>query len=130
VSHIKSALEIALERSKQINKLSPQELSEIKQKEKIDSILAKYYKEQIESDDLWKILKGFSNKLLTKAQNNFIQSLTFQSNDYEIEKRKKELNDEILKRNQVLLDLKNRLADEGVIINGEEFQQMDLYNFP
>ncbi|POZ88341.1 hypothetical protein AA80_06845 [Petrotoga sibirica DSM 13575] len=48
----------------------------------------------------------------------------------EIEKRKKELNDEILKRNQVLLDLKNRLADEGVIINGEEFQQMDLYNFP
>lgn len=88
MSHIKSALEIALERSKQINKLSPQELSEIKQKEKIDSILAKYYKEQIESDDLWKILKGFSNKLLTKAQNNFIQSLTFQSNDYEIKKRK------------------------------------------
>lgn len=48
----------------------------------------------------------------------------------EIEKRKEELNDEILKRNQILLDLKNRLADKGVIINGEEFHQMDLYNFP
>jgi cell division protein FtsL len=48
----------------------------------------------------------------------------------EIEKRKKELNDEILKRNQILLDLKNRLADKGVIIDGEEFHQMDLYNFP
>jgi hypothetical protein len=88
VSHIKSALEIALEKSKKINKLSPQELSEIKQEKKIDSILAKYYKNQIESDELWKVLKGFSNKLLIKAQNNFIQSLSFQSNDYEIEKRK------------------------------------------
>jgi len=48
----------------------------------------------------------------------------------EIEKRKKELNDEILKRNQILLDIKNRLAEKGVIINGEEFQQIDLYNFP
>jgi len=48
----------------------------------------------------------------------------------EIEKRKEELNDEILKRNQILLDLKNRLAEKGVIINGEEFHQMDLYNFP
>ncbi|MDN5345542.1 MAG: hypothetical protein PWQ73_13 [Petrotoga sp.] len=48
----------------------------------------------------------------------------------EIEKRKEELNDEILKRNQILLDLKNRLAEKGVILDGEEFQQMDLYNFP
>jgi hypothetical protein len=88
VSHIKSALEIALEKSKKINKLSPQELSKIKQEEKIDKMLAKYYKDQIESDELWKILKGFSKELLIKAQNNFIQSLTFQNNDYEIEKRK------------------------------------------
>lgn len=88
MSRIKSALEIALEKSKNINKLSPQELSEIKQEKKIDSILAKYYKDQIESDELWKVLKGFSNKLLIKAQNNFIQSLTFQNNDYEVEKRK------------------------------------------
>jgi DNA-binding MltR family transcriptional regulator len=48
----------------------------------------------------------------------------------EIEKRKEELNDEILKRNQILLDLKNRLAEKGVILDGEEFHQMDLYNFP
>ncbi|PNR90843.1 hypothetical protein HWHPT5561_07840 [Petrotoga sp. HWH.PT.55.6.1] len=48
----------------------------------------------------------------------------------EIEKRKKELNDEILKRNQILLDLENRLSEKGVIIDGEEYHQMDLYNFP
>jgi hypothetical protein len=88
VSRIKSALEIALEKSKNINKLSPQELSEIKQEKKVDSILAKYYKDQIEPDELWKVLKGFSNKFLIKAQNNLIQSLTFQNNDYEIKKRK------------------------------------------
>jgi len=89
VSNIKSALEIALEKSKKIDKLSPQELSEIKQQEKVDSILAKYYKDQIKSDELWKNLKGFSNKLLIKAQNNFIKSVTFQSNDYEFGKRMK-----------------------------------------
>jgi len=88
VSRIKSALEIALEKSKNINKLSPQELSEIKQEKKVDSILAKYYKDKIEPDELWKVLKGFSSKLLIKAQNNLIQSLTFQNNDYEIKKRK------------------------------------------
>jgi len=48
----------------------------------------------------------------------------------EIEKRKEALNDEILKRNQILLDLQNRLDEEGVLINGEEFHEMDLYDFP
>ena len=86
--NIKSAREIALEKSKKIEKLSSQEMAEIKQQEKIDAILAQYYKDQIESDDLWYRLKGISSKYLLKAQNNFLQSLTFQSNDYDIKKRR------------------------------------------
>lgn len=86
--NIKSAREIALEKSKKIERLSAQEMSEIKQQEKIDAILAQYYKDQIESDDLWYRLKGISSKYLLKAQNNFLQSLTFQSNDYDIKKRR------------------------------------------
>ena len=88
MSNIKSAREIALEKSKKIEKLSSQEMAEIKQQEKIDAILAQYYKDQIESDDLWYRLKGISSKYLLKAQNNFLQSLTFQSNDYDIKKRR------------------------------------------
>ncbi len=88
MAYIKSALEIALEKSNNIDKLSPQEMNKIKQQEKIDNILAKYYKDQIESDDLWKHLKDVSNQFLVMAQNNFLQSLTFQSNDYEVKKRK------------------------------------------
>lgn len=88
MSKIKSAREIALEKSKKIERLSAQEMAEIKQQEKIDAILAQYYKDQIESDDLWHRLKGISSKHLLKAQNNFLQSLTFQSNDYDIKKRR------------------------------------------
>ena len=88
MSNIKSAREIALEKSKKIERLSAQEMAEIKQQEKIDAILAQYYKDQIESDDLWYRLKGISSKYLLKAQNNFLQSLTFQSNDYDIKKRR------------------------------------------
>jgi serine/threonine protein kinase len=88
VAKIKSALEIAMEKSKKIEKLSSQEMNEIRQQEKIDRILAKYYKDEIEADDLWRHLKDISNKMLINAQNNFLQSLTFQSNEFEIEKRK------------------------------------------
>ena len=88
MAYIKSALEIALEKSKNIDKLSPQEMNKIKQQEKIDNILAKYYKDQIESNDLWQHLKDVSNQFLVMAQNNFLQSLTFQNNDYEVKKRK------------------------------------------
>ncbi len=88
MSYIKSALEIALEKSKKIDKLSPEEMNEIKQQERIDNILANYYKDQIESDDLWQHLKDVPNQFLIMAQNNFLQSLTFQSNDYEFKKRK------------------------------------------
>ena len=86
--YIKSAREIAMEKSKKIDKLSPLEMEEIRQQEKIDGILAQYYKGKIEADDLWHHLKGISYKYLLKAQKKFLQSLTFQSNIYDIEKRK------------------------------------------
>lgn len=88
MGYIKSAREIALEKIEN-EKLSAQEISEIKQQQKINSILAKYYKDQIEPDELWHYFKGIPLKYLIQAQNSFIKSLTFQSNDYDFEKRKK-----------------------------------------
>ena len=88
MGYIKSAREIALEKTAN-EKLSTQEIAEIKQQEKISSILAKYYKNQIEPDELWHHFKGIPLKYLIEAQNSFIKSLTFQSNDYDFEKRKR-----------------------------------------
>ena len=87
MGNIKSALEIALEKTAS-KKLSSQEIAEIKQEEKIDSILAKYYKDQIGSDQLWHHFKELPVKYLIMAQNNFLRSLSFHSNIYDIEKRK------------------------------------------
>ncbi len=88
MGYIKSAREIALEKTAG-EKLSAQEIAEIKQQEKIDSILAKYYKDQIEPDQLWYQLKELHVKYLKQAQNSFLKSLTYQSNTYDFEKRKK-----------------------------------------
>ena len=88
MGYIKSAREIALEKTAN-EKLSTQEIAEIKQQEKINSILAKYYKDQIEPDELWHHFKEIPFKYLIQAQNSFIKSLTFQSNDYDFEKRKR-----------------------------------------
>ncbi|MBN2395467.1 MAG: hypothetical protein JXC36_03270 [Candidatus Atribacteria bacterium] len=85
---IKSAWEIAMEKAKNIEKLSAEELEEIKQQEIIDSILAQFYKDQIGPDDLWRLIKDLSENTLIKAQHSLLQSLTFFSNDHDFKKRK------------------------------------------
>ena len=86
---IKSAKEIAMEKSKSIKKLSHDELQQIKQQQKIDHILSRYYKDKIKPDDLWSYLKNISKPYLIKAQLNLVHSLTFSSSEFEINKRKK-----------------------------------------
>lgn len=88
MGNIKSAREIALEKISH-KRLSDQEIDDIKQQAKIDVILAKYYKDQIELDQLWSRLKEVPEKYLRPIQNNFLKTLTFQSNPYDTEKRKK-----------------------------------------
>lgn len=87
MSYIKSALEIALEKTAD-KKLTDKEIADIKQQEKIDSILAKYYKGQIEQDQLWHYFKELPVRFLRQAQKSFLRSLTFQSNAYDVEKRR------------------------------------------
>jgi len=86
MSYIKSALEIALEKTAG-EKLTPQEIAEIKQQKKIDSILAKYYKDRIKPEQLWHHFKELPGQYLIEAQNSFLRSLTFQSSPYDVEKR-------------------------------------------
>lgn len=86
MGYIKSALEIALEKTAN-EKLTSQEIDEIKQQKKIDSVLAKYYKDRIKPDQLWHHFKELPAQYLIQAQNSFLRSLTFQSSPYDVEKR-------------------------------------------
>lgn len=88
MAHIKSAREIALEKISR-QRLSKQEIDDIKQQAKIDVILAKYYKDQIEPDQLWFRLKEIPEKYLRPTQNSILKTFTFQSNPYDAEKRGK-----------------------------------------
>ncbi|HOF02467.1 MAG TPA: hypothetical protein PLT58_00650 [Atribacterota bacterium] len=87
---LKTAREIALEKTSS-DKLNSQEIADIKQHTKIDTILAKYYKDQIEPDQLWHHLKEIPEKYFGQVQNNFLRSFTFQSNPYDADKRKRGL---------------------------------------
>lgn len=87
MGEIKSAIELAMEKTAH-EKLSSEEIVKIKQQEVIDGILAKYYKDLIEPDQLWNHFKGLSFQHLVNAQNSLLRSLSFQSNGYDIERRK------------------------------------------
>ncbi len=87
MAEIKSALEIALEKTSN-KKLTTQEIAEIKLEEKVETILAKYYKDQIEPDQLWHYFKELPLPCLVMAQNSLLRSLSSSSNSYDIDKRK------------------------------------------
>lgn len=87
---LKTAREIALEKTSG-DKLNSQEIVDIKEQVKIDTIIAKYYKDQIEPDQLWHHLKEIPERYLRHIQNNFLRSFTFQSNPYDADKRKRGL---------------------------------------
>lgn len=85
---IKSSLEIAMEKVKKTNKLTPEEKEKIKAEEKIRSLLAKYYKGQITSNDLWQKLKGNKPSVLREAQSILINSLSLENSTDEYQTRK------------------------------------------
>lgn len=88
MAKLKSAFEIAMEKANKINKLSPEEIEKIKDEEKIKSLLAKFYKGQITTNDLWQKLKGSKPVALKDAQLTLINSLSFKNSPYEFELRK------------------------------------------
>ncbi|NWF52493.1 MAG: hypothetical protein HXY47_05355 [Nitrospirae bacterium] len=75
MSKVKSAFEKAMEKIASIGELTQEEKEKIKEQEKIKSILAEYYKRQIDKDGLWERLKGSKLSLLKEAQLHLIDSI-------------------------------------------------------
>jgi arsenate reductase-like glutaredoxin family protein len=85
---VKSAFEKAMEKASEIGELTPEEKEEIKDQEKIKSILTEFYKGQIDRDGLWQKLKGNKPSLLKKAQQYLIDSFGLGSTPEEFQQRK------------------------------------------
>lgn len=116
MTRIKSALEIAMEKIKNTNKLTPEEKERIKTEEKIKSLLVKYYKGQISSNDLWQRLKGNKPPMLREAQLILINSLSLKNSIDEYQKRKEAiLAIETLKENQNTSSLESTLNEINLL---------------
>ena len=85
---VKSAFEKAMEKAAGIGELTPEEKERIKDREKVESILAEFYKGQIDRDGLWQKLKGVKPFFLKEAQQHLVDSLGLGSTPEEFQLRK------------------------------------------
>jgi len=85
---VKSAFEKAMEKVAGIGELTPEEKERIKDQEKLGSILAEFYKGQLDRDGLWQKLKGSRPPLLKEVQQHLIDSLGIGSAPEEFQQRK------------------------------------------
>ena len=85
---VKSAFEKAMEKAAGIGELTPEEKERIKDQEKVKSILAEFYKGQIDRDGLWQKLKGVKPFFLKEAQQHIVDSLGLGSIPEEFQLRK------------------------------------------
>ena len=76
------------EKLAKIGEITPEEKERIKDQEKIKSLLAEFYKGEINADGLWQRLKESKTLTLKEAQLNLINSLSLGSSLSEVQKRK------------------------------------------
>jgi hypothetical protein len=75
MGEVKSAFEKAMEKIKEIEGLGPEEKEEMRDREKLRSVLAAFYKGDLKKDEIWEQLKGTRPALLKEAQENMVDSL-------------------------------------------------------
>lgn len=88
---IKSSYEIAMERAKKLSEedeMSEEESRDIEMKEELKPLMSKYFKEEIDAEELWEELKDKGDDYLAKAQELIIESIGLRSSDEIFEKRK------------------------------------------
>jgi len=108
MGEVKSAFEKAMEKIKEIQGLGPEEKDEMKDRQKLISVLAAFYKGDIKRDEIWQKLKGMRPSLLKEAQENMVNSLRMGNIPEEFQIRK----DGILAI-EALKDMQNMTAIEN-----------------
>lgn len=88
MAKVKSALEIALEKSRNIAGYTQEEKERIQDEERLLSILKEFYQGKIDSAGLWQQMRGSKASLLREAQINIINTFGMAMSADDFEKRK------------------------------------------
>ncbi len=75
MGEVKSALEKAMEKMKEIGELTSEEKEEMKDRETLRSLLTAFYKGELSRDQIWERAKRIRPSLLAHAQENIADSL-------------------------------------------------------
>jgi hypothetical protein len=75
MGEVKSALEKAMEKIKEIEGLNAEEKEELKDRENLKSLLAAFYKGELSKDQIWERCRGIRPSLLRDAQESIADSL-------------------------------------------------------
>jgi len=88
MGRIKSAIEIAMEKTAKVKELTPEEKEKMKDQEEVKSLLSEFYRGEIDSNALWQRLKGSKQSMLKEAQLALIETLRPRISTIELRKRK------------------------------------------
>ncbi len=88
MGEVKSAFEKAMDRIKEIEGFTPEEREELKEREKLKSVLASFYRGDLSRDHLWQRLRGIRPSLLKEVQLNMADSLRLRNVPEEFSQRK------------------------------------------
>jgi hypothetical protein len=119
---VKSAFEKAMEKIAEIGELTQEEKEKIKDQEEVKSVLAEFYKGQLDRNGLWQKLKGSKPSLLKEVQQHLINSFGLGSTPEEFQQRKDGiLAIETLKEKQNVSAIENTL--NAIKVLQKEFQE-------
>ncbi|GIW46614.1 MAG: hypothetical protein KatS3mg078_0491 [Deltaproteobacteria bacterium] len=89
MEEIKTAFEIAMEKAAEIGEPTKEEREKIKAQERLNSILARFNKEEIDANELWKLLKEEGKEEIFKeAQKRLIESLRLKDSLHETQRKR------------------------------------------
>lgn len=84
MGEVKTALEKALEKVKDIKGFSEEEKIEIKDREKVKMTLASFFKGDIKKEEIVKVFKGIRNPLIIEAQMNLADLIRLNVSEEEL----------------------------------------------
>ncbi len=88
MAEVKSAFEKALEKMKEIETLTVEEKEELKEREKLKSLLGAFYRGELNRDQIWERCGTIRPSLLREAQENMAGSLRLGNMPEEFRQRK------------------------------------------
>jgi hypothetical protein len=110
MGEVKSAFEKAMEKIKEIEGLTPEEKEEMKDRDKLKSVLAAFYKGGLDRNQIWERFRGIKPALLKEAQQTMAESFRLGNLPEEFQQRK-----EGILAIEALMEKQNTVAVENAV---------------